>query len=137
MHKRALQFLFGFLLLSLAVFNGWVSTQQAVWNWGGLTTPPDNLWTIATLIDAYYGFFTFYVWVLWKETRALPRAAWFVAIMLLGNIAMATYCLAELFRLRTDGNLSDILTVRRAGIGTLGPLLALAGLAVVTFALLA
>ena len=26
---------------------------------------------------------SFYVWVLWKETRALPRALWFAAFMLL------------------------------------------------------
>ena len=73
MHKRALQMLFAFILVSLTAFNLWVSTRQPVWEWGGLTTPPDNLWTIATLIDAYYGFVTFYAWVLWKEVRALPR----------------------------------------------------------------
>ena len=73
MHKRALQILFAFILVSLAAFTMWAGTRQPVWQWGGLTTPPDNLWTIATLIDAYYGFITFYVWVLWKEVRALPR----------------------------------------------------------------
>ena len=54
MHKRALQMLFAFILVSLTTYNLWVSTRQPVWQWGGLTTPPDNLWTIATLIDAYY-----------------------------------------------------------------------------------
>ena len=98
MHKLPLQILFGFILLSLAAWTLWVSTQQPVWHWGGLTTPPDNLWTIATLIDAYYGFVTFYVWVLWKERRALPRALWFVAIMALGNIAMSAYVLRQLAR---------------------------------------
>ena len=73
MHKRAVQMLFTFILVSLAAFSLWASTRQPVWEWGGLTTPPDNLWTIATLIDAYYGFVTFYAWVLWKEVRALPR----------------------------------------------------------------
>ena len=47
--------------------------RQPVWQWGGLTTPPDNAWTIATLFDAYYGFITFYVWVAYKERRWLPR----------------------------------------------------------------
>src|SRR4051812_11564942 len=37
MHKRALQFLFGFILLSLTTYNLWVSTQQSVLDWGGLT----------------------------------------------------------------------------------------------------
>lgn len=112
MHKRALQLLFGFILLSLTAYNGWVSTQQAVWNWGGLTTPPDNLWTIATLIDAYYGFVTFYVWVLWKETRALPRVAWFAAIMLLGNIAMSAYVLLQLARLKAGDSMGVLLSAR-------------------------
>ena len=114
MHKRALQILFGFILVSLTTYNLWVSTQQPVWEWGGLTTRPDNLWTIATLIDAYYGFATFYVWVLWKETRALPRVLWFLAIMLLGNIAMSIYVLRQLARLAPDDAMSTLLAARNA-----------------------
>jgi uncharacterized protein DUF1475 len=114
MHKRALQFLFAFILVSLTTYNVWVSTQQSVLAWGGLTTPPDNLWTIATLIDAYYGFVTFYVWVLWKETRALPRVLWFVAIMALGNIAMSAYVLRQLARLKADDSAAVLLAARNA-----------------------
>jgi hypothetical protein len=40
--------------------------------WGGLEGP-DRYWTIATLMDAYFGFLTFYVWVFYKEMRWLPR----------------------------------------------------------------
>jgi hypothetical protein len=114
MHKRALQILFAFILVSLTVFTLWVSTRQPVWEWGGLTTPPDNLWTLATLIDAYYGFITFYVWVLWKETRALPKALWFVAIMLSGNIAMSAYALAQLARLKPGDSRGTLLSARNA-----------------------
>jgi hypothetical protein len=63
MHKRALQCLFGFILLSLAAWNLWASSQQPVLKWGALTTPPDDHWTLATLVVACYGFLTFYVWV--------------------------------------------------------------------------
>jgi hypothetical protein len=112
MHKRGLQLLFGFILVSLTAWNVWVSTRQPVWDWGGLTTPPDNLWTIATLIDAYYGLVTFYMWVLWKETRALPRALWFVAIMLLGNIAMSVYALRQLARLGPADSMGTLLSAR-------------------------
>ncbi len=112
MHKRALQLLFAFILVSLTAFNLWVSTRQPVWEWGGLTTPPDNLWTIATLIDAYYGFITFYAWVLWKEVRAVPRVLWFVAIMLLGNIAMSAYVLRQLARLRSGDSMDTLLSAR-------------------------
>jgi hypothetical protein len=114
MHKRTLQILFAFILVSLAAFTMWAGIRQPVWQWGGLTTPPDNLWTIATLIDAYYGFITFYVWVLWKEVRTLPRAAWFVAIMLLGNIAMSAYVLRQLARLKTGEPMSTLLSARNA-----------------------
>jgi len=62
------------------------SGRQPVLQWGGLTSGPDRYWTIATLMDAYFGFLTFYVWVFFKEVRALPRIAWFIAIMLLGNM---------------------------------------------------
>ncbi|MEO8018944.1 MAG: DUF1475 family protein [Pseudomonadota bacterium] len=114
MHKRALQTLFAFILVSLTAYNLWVSTQQPVWQWGGLTTRPDNLWTIATLIDAYFGFITFYMWVLWKETRALPRLLWFLAIMLLGNIAMSAYVLRQLARLESTDLMSNLLSARNA-----------------------
>jgi hypothetical protein len=112
MHKRALQFLFAFILVSLTTYNLWVSAQQPVWQWGGLTTSPDNLWTIATLIDAYYGFITFYVWVLWKEPRAMPRTLWLIAILLLGNIAMSVYVLRQLVRLRPADSMSTLLSAR-------------------------
>jgi len=112
MNKTVLQCLFGFILLSLLAFTTFASLQQSVLDWQGLVRRPDNWWTIATLIDAYYGFITFYVWVFWKEVRALPRAAWFVAIMLLGNMAMAAYVLRELSRLAPGEPASAILTKR-------------------------
>ena len=92
-------------------------------------------WFVATMFDAYWGFTTFFVWVCYKQTSWLARLAWFVAIMLLGNIAMSSYCLAELFRTPRDGKLSDLLTQRRDGPGTLGLVLALLGAAIVALAL--
>ncbi len=109
-----LKLLFSFILLSLAAWTSWASLQQPVWEWGGLVTEPDRWWTIATLLDAYYGFITFYAWVAWKETRWTPRLGWFVAIMLLGNMAMAIYVLRELFRLRSGEPPSVLLTRRNA-----------------------
>jgi hypothetical protein len=112
--KTILRLLFGFIFLSLLAWTSWASVQQPVWEWQGLTRRPDNWWTIATLIDAYYGFVTFYVWVFYKELRTLPRAGWFVAIMLLGNMAMAAYVLLQLARLEPGEPASRILTARRA-----------------------
>ena len=114
MPKRALQLLFGFILVSLTAYNLWASTQQSLLEWRGLTAPPDNAWTIATFIDAYYGFITFYVWVLWKETRTLPRVLWFIAIMSLGNIAMSAYVLRQLMRLEASDSMNSLLSTRNA-----------------------
>jgi hypothetical protein len=87
-------------------------------------------WFIATLFDAYWGFLTFYVWVAYKETSWLARLEWLFAILLLGNIAMASYRLAELFRVPRQAPLADLLTVRRSGRGVLGVILALLGVTV-------
>ncbi len=112
MNKTVLRILFGFIFVSLLMYTSWASTQQPVWEWQGLVTRPDSWWTIATLIDAYYAFITFYVWVFYKEMRALPRVMWFVGIMLLGNMAMAAYVLLQLSRLRADEPASAILASR-------------------------
>jgi hypothetical protein len=114
MNKNTLRLLFGFIFLSLLAYTSWASTLQPVWEWQGLVTPPDNAWTIATLIDAYYGFLTFYVWVFYKEPRALPRVGWFVAIMLAGNMAMSAYVLLQLAKLRADEPAEAILLRRNA-----------------------
>ncbi len=106
--------LFGFILLSLLAFTSYASTQQSVLEWQGLVRAPDHWWTRATLMDAYYGFVTFYVWVFWKEQRWLARIVWFIAIMLLGNMAMSAYVLRELLRLKPDEPTSNLLTARRA-----------------------
>lgn len=107
--RLALRLLFGFILVSLAAYTSWASTQQAVWDWQGLTQGADRWWTLATLIDAYYGFLTFYAWVFYKERSVTGRLGWFVAIMLLGNMAMAAYVLIQLQRLPAGRPAAEIL----------------------------
>jgi hypothetical protein len=110
--KTLLKLLFSGILLTLLIYTGWASTRQPVLQWGGLTSGPDRYWTIATLMDAYFGFLTFYVWVFYKEPRWLPRIGWFLAIMLLGNMAMSAYVLLQLLRLRSDQDVWSILSAR-------------------------
>jgi hypothetical protein len=112
MSKTPLRLIFGFILVSLFAYTTWASTRQPAWDWQGLVSEPDRWWTIATLIDAYYAFLTFYVWVFYKEQRWLPRVGWFVGIMLLGNMAMSAYVLLQLARLRDDQPASAILAAR-------------------------
>jgi hypothetical protein len=112
MIKTRLQLFFWFILLSLLCYTSWASVQQSLLDWGGLVNRPDNWWTIATLIDAYYGFLTFYVWVLWKEPRWTPRIVWFGLIMLLGNMAMAAYVLWQLRKLGAEDDMGTLLAKR-------------------------
>lgn len=129
-------FLRGFFVLVIASML-WVTT------WASLRCPLFGIprevythpWFIATLADAYWGFATFFVWVAYKQTSWLARVAWFVAIMSLGNIAMAAYCLTELFQIPPHGRIADLLTVRREGAGALGIVFAILGIAVILLAL--
>jgi hypothetical protein len=107
--KAALKFLFCCIFVGLVVYNTWAASRQSVLQWGGLTSGVDRYWTIATFLDAYCGFLTFYVWVFYKEARRSTRVLWFLAIMALGNIAMSCYVLLQLFRLRADQDVSALL----------------------------
>jgi hypothetical protein len=107
--RTTLKLLFATILLGMLIVTAQASLQQAVWDWGGLVNEPDRWWTLATLVDAYCGFLTFYAWVFYKERNWTRRAGWFFAIMLAGNIAMATYMLLQLFRLRPEQPLEHLL----------------------------
>jgi hypothetical protein len=101
--------LFGAILAAMLVVTVTASLYQPLWEWGGLEAEPDRWWTYATLADAYFGFLTFYAWVFYKEARASARVGWFVAIMLLGNMAMAVYVLLQLARLRPGEPVAQLL----------------------------
>lgn len=70
-------------------------------------------WLVATLVDAYYAFLWFWLWVAYKETSNLSRGLWLVLILLLGNMAMAAYMLIQLWRLPPNPTAKDLL-LRRA-----------------------
>ena len=112
MPKTALQLTFGCIFISLLLCTSYASLLQPVWEWTGLKQRPNNWWTIATLLDAYCGFLTFYVWVIYKELRWGPRIAWFIAIMLLGNMAMSAYVLLQLARLGPADSMAPLLAAR-------------------------
>ena len=108
----SLRFAAGFVLIAMLAVTTWASTEVALWK-----TPPEvatHPWFIATLFDTYFAFLTFYVWLAYKETSNLARVLWLLAILLLGNLAMAIYLLRELFRLPTTAALEDLLLRRKA-----------------------
>jgi hypothetical protein len=110
--RLVLTLLFGGILAAMLVVTVTASLNQPLWQWGGLTAEPDRWWTYATLADAYFGFLTFYAWVFYKERGSIARVGWFVTIMLLGNIAMATYVLMQLARLRPGEPVANLLLRR-------------------------
>jgi hypothetical protein len=103
----ALRLFFIIVLISMLGVTGWASTEVALWKIpGGVIGHP---WFIATLFDAYWGFLTFYCWVVYKERGWIARIGWLVAILLLGNIAMAVYALIQLWRVPADARIEDVL----------------------------
>jgi len=98
---------FGIVLVSMIAVTTWASSEVALWRTPrGVATHP---WFIATLLDTYFGFLTFYLWVAYKEVSWLARLLWLIAILLLGNIAMAIYMLHQLFRLPIHARVEDLL----------------------------
>ncbi|MEY2881027.1 MAG: hypothetical protein RLZZ15_3407 [Verrucomicrobiota bacterium] len=127
-----LRALFLLVLASMLGVTTWASLQCPLF-----AVPRDvftHPWFIATLFDAYWGFATFFVGVFWQRRAPLARIAWFIAIMLLGNIAMSAYCLRAVFRAPRDATLADVLTRRDDGPDWLGLALAALGVAVVLLA---
>lgn len=95
------------ILICMLAVTAWASRIQALW-----AIPSEvlsNPWFIATLFDAYFGFLTFYAWVAYRERRWTTRIVWLIAILVLGNIAMASYALLQLFSVPSGTPLSSLL----------------------------
>jgi len=100
--KLALKVLFGGILVYMIGMTTWVSLHKSILLSPNEFSWVESPWAVATLFDAYFGFITFYAWVAYKETSWAGRVVWFVLIMGLGNIAMSSYALLQLFRLRPE-----------------------------------
>jgi predicted permease len=102
----ALRISFILVIVTMLSVTTWASWHESI-----LAIPPEvtsDPWFIATLFDAYFGFLTFFVWVAYKERTILARLAWLVAILLLGNIAMAAYALVQLFRVPATASFKEV-----------------------------
>jgi predicted permease len=99
------------VLITMLTVTTWASNYVALWNMPrAVATHP---WFIATLFDTYFAFLAFWAWVAYKETSRLARALWLLAILVLGNIAMAVFVLLELFRVPSDATIEQVLLRRR------------------------
>jgi hypothetical protein len=108
---RRLQFVFGCIFLVILAVTLWASRQMAFWH-----TPAAVVlhpWFLATLTDAYLAFFTFWLWVAYKERSLGSRLLWLVLIFALGNLAMAGYVLLQLARLPRRAAIEELLLRRQ------------------------
>ena len=102
-----LRIAFSVVLIAMLCVTTWASSVVALWETPrAVATHP---WFIATLFDTYFAFLTFYCWVAYKETSNIARIVWLLAILLLGNIAMAAYMLWKLARLPVDAKIEALL----------------------------
>lgn len=105
--STGLKIFFGLILLVMLVVTTWASLRESI-----VVGTPKVLaepWAVATLFDAYCGFLTFYAWVAYKETSTLARFVWLILVLTLGNIAMASYLLWQLFSLDKNAPLENLL----------------------------
>ena len=109
-----LRFLFIAVIASMIAVTSWAGSQQSLSAFARSETFRDP-WVIATLFDAYWAFMSFYVWMAWKEQSLGARLLWFVAVILLGNMAMAAYMLVQLYSIPETGSLNAVFTQRQPG----------------------
>jgi hypothetical protein len=100
--KLFLKVLFIAIFVSMVVMTLWVQTHKSILLSPNEFTWQSSPWACATLVDAYFGFTTFFVWVCYKEPGIARKVLWFVLIMGLGNIAMSFYVLLQLFKLNHE-----------------------------------
>ncbi|WP_438480901.1 DUF1475 family protein [Oleiharenicola lentus] len=126
-----LRILFISVLGSMLWVTSWASLQVSLFE-----IPREvgaHPWFIATLFDAYWGFITFYVWLAYKEPSWPARMLWFLAVVLLGNIAMAIYLLIQLFRVSPDAKLETVVLRSERQVSAWVPAVMIITLGVIAF----
>lgn len=106
---------FALILIAMLMVTTWASLDRSIFQVGQELL--GDRWFHATLADAYCGFVTFYAWLAWREESWLARILWFVAVMLLGNIAMSIYVLIATLKLKDNFSIARLLLGRHANLG--------------------
>lgn len=79
----------------------------------GFETVCAEPWGLATMFDAYFGFLAFWLYVAWRERTVAARLGWLVALLLLGNFAIAGYALLCLFAAKEETDLGKVFFTRK------------------------
>jgi hypothetical protein len=120
------------VLVSMFAVTGWASSLCPLFSVPReVATHP---WFIATLFDAYWGFLTFYLWIFFQQTSWISRSGWLIAILTLGNIAMALYLMVTFSSVPTTTPVAQVLTTRRNNPSWFGVTLAAAGIGILFIA---
>lgn len=94
--KTLLRIFFAGVLAAMLWVTWTASLDRSILDAGEVVADP---WGLATLFDAYFAFLTVWIWIAWREPGRLRPALWLLAILLLGNFAIAAYFLWALHRL--------------------------------------
>jgi hypothetical protein len=95
----------GIFILMIAV-TSWATAQESVV--AGFWHLIEYRWNLATLADAYCGFLTFFLLVMYRERGFFKRAGLLILILLFGNIAMSAYLLYALWKIGPNAQLPDL-----------------------------
>ncbi len=107
--RTLLKIIFAAIFVWMVSMTTYLSLHKPLWLAGSEFSWAGSPWAVATLFDAYFGFVTFFVWVCCKERSLAAKVIWFFLIMALGNIAMSGYVLIQLFRLKPEEPLAELL----------------------------
>ena len=80
----------------------------------GFVTVCSEPWGLATMFDAYFGFLAFWLYVAWRERSLGARLGWLVALLVLGNFAIAAYALLCLRQAGDETDFGQIFFTRKA-----------------------
>lgn len=106
-----LKLLYGAILIIMIALLISASMQESI-----LTIPPAvtrDPWFQATLVDCYFAFLSFFIWVCYREKSTAAKVIWFIAISTLGNIAMAIYVLIALMQIKPGEGVDTLFTRRK------------------------
>ena len=80
----------------------------------GYITVCSEPWGLATMFDAYFGFLAFWLYTAWRERTVAARLGWLVALLILGNFAIAAYALLCLKQSGDETDLGKVFFTRKA-----------------------
>ena len=88
----------GFFLMFASIIHAFISGDLSI-EGPQLANMP---WGIVSLVDIYLGLLLFSIWILWRENFGPAGLAWFLLVVVLGNLLSCMYILKALREARGD-----------------------------------